>query len=73
MATEDIYATKTRSLIAADITLICLSSIFVALRFLARRIARAGLWYDDYAIAAALPLAWLPAIMNLVGPSPVKR
>lgn len=66
MATEDIYATKTRSLIAGDITLICLSSIFVALRFLARRIARAGLWYDDYAIAAALPLAWLPAIMNLV-------
>lgn len=72
MATENIHATKTRTLIGVDIGLLCLSTTFVALRFLARRIARAGLWYDDYAIAAALPLAWVPAIMNLIGQSPAK-
>ncbi len=67
MVSANVHATKTKSLLAGDITLIFLSAIFVGLRFLSRRIAGAGLWWDDYAIAIALPLAWVPPIMNLIG------
>ena len=64
---EDLKINKQGKLIGVNITLVVLSAIFVALRLLARRIARAGLWYDDYAIIFALISAWLTAVMNLVG------
>lgn len=64
---EDVHASKTRTLLAADITLIFLSAIAVALRLLSRRLSRAGLWYDDYAILVAMPLAWMLPVLNLIG------
>jgi len=67
MVSANVHATKTNSLLAGDIILIFLSAIFVGLRFLSRRIAGAGLWWDDYVIAVALPLAWVPPVMNLIG------
>ena len=64
---EDIYATKQSKLIGADIAFIVLSALFVVLRLLARHIARAGYWWDDYVIVVALVLAWIPATANLLG------
>lgn len=64
---EDIHASKTGTLLAADITLIILSGIAVALRLLSRRLSRVGLWYDDYAIMLALPLAWMLPVCNFIG------
>lgn len=64
---EDVHASKTGTLLAADITLILLSATAVALRLLSRRLLRAGLWYDDYAIMVAMPLAWMLPILNLIG------
>ena len=60
-------ASKTGTLVAADITLIMLSGIAVALRLLSRRLSRVGLWYDDYVILVAMPLAWMLPVCNLIG------
>lgn len=64
---EGLQTTKKSALISSNVLFICISSLLVGLRLLARKLARAGLWYDDYCIIAALPLAWMPAIVNLVG------
>ena len=62
---EDVHATKTGTLIAADAMLIYLSAIAVALQLLSRRLSRSGLWYDDYAIMFAMVLAWMLLVYNL--------
>ena len=41
-------------IIATCATLIVLSSVAVVLRFVARQLSRAGLWWDDWTILAAL-------------------
>ncbi len=64
---EDVHASKSGTLIAADATLICLSAIAVALRLLSRRLSRSGLWYDDYAIMFAMVLAWMLPVCNFIG------
>lgn len=66
---EDIYATKTARLIGADIVLILLSGIAVALRFWSRKISKVGFWYDDYTILIAMALAWVMPMLNLIGKS----
>lgn len=66
---ENTYATKTGKLIGANIVLILLSGIAVALRFWSRKISRVGFWYDDYTILLALLLAWMMPMLNLIGRS----
>ena len=66
---EDIHATKTGKLIGANIVLILLSGIAVALRFWSRKISRVGFWYDDYTILLALLPAWMMPMLNLIGRS----
>ena len=66
---ENIYATKTGKLIGANVVLILLSGIAVALRFWSRKISRVGFWYDDYTILLALLLAWMMPMLNLIGRS----
>ena len=65
----NVHATKTGKLIGADIVLILLSGIAVALRFWSRKISRVGFWYDDYTILVALLLAWMLPMLNLIGRS----
>lgn len=69
---EDVHASKTGTLVAADITLIVLSATAVGLRLLSRRLSKAGLWYDDYAIIIAMPLAWMLPVLNLIGSSKLR-
>ena len=64
---DNIYATKTGKLVYADAALMILSSLHVALRLVSRRLTKAKLWYDDYAIIIALPLAWMLPILNIIG------
>ena len=66
---ENIYATKTKKLVGANIVLILLSGIAVALRFWSRKISRVGFWYDDYTILLALLPAWMMPMLNLIGRS----
>lgn len=66
---EDRHASKSKTLLAADITLIFLSAVGVALRLLSRNLSRAALWDDDYAIIVAMPLAWMLSVLNLIGRS----
>ena len=66
---EDLYATRTSKLIGANIVLILLSGIAVALRFWSRKISRVGFWYDDYTILLALLPAWMMPMLNLIGRS----
>lgn len=66
---DDLYATRTSKLIGANIVLILLSGIAVALRFWSRKISRVGFWYDDYTILVALLPAWMMPTLNLIGRS----
>ncbi len=66
---ENIYATRTSKLIGANVVLILLSGIAVALRFWSRKISRVGFWYDDYTILLALLPAWMMPMLNLIGRS----
>ena len=52
---------------SVDIAIICAAISTVVLRLISRRITRAGLWYDDYAMIIALPLALALPVLNLVG------
>ena len=66
---DNIYATKTSKLIGANVVLILLSGIAVALRFWSRKVSRVGFWYDDYTILLALLPAWMMPMLNLIGGS----
>ena len=70
---QDLNASEQGKLIGANVTIMSLSALFVALRFLARKMTRAGIWYDDYAIIVALLLAWMTAVINLIGRPPHSR
>lgn len=44
-----------------------LPTVVVALRFLARKLSKAGLWWDDWTILAALIVSWGTSICMLIG------
>lgn len=50
----DLSESQTPRIIAASITLISLSTTAVILRLIARKLSRAGFWWDDWAILGAL-------------------
>ena len=60
-------ASKQGTLIASNVALICISGLAVAFRLLSRRISKAKLWWDDYTIIVAMPLAWALPIINIIG------
>ena len=51
---SDLNASQVPRIIAASAILITLSTIAVILRFIARYLSRAGLWWDDWTILLAL-------------------
>lgn len=51
---KDAQENKQADVIACCVIMMSLSASAVALRLLVRRTSAAGLWYDDYAIMAAL-------------------
>ena len=55
------------SVVVANILILCLAIISVALHLWSRRIAKARFWYDDYAILAALPIALVLPVLLLIG------
>lgn len=54
MPSDVYYQTRTPVLYGGTISLQVLSTLIVALRFLARRVSKAGLWWDDWLIVPAL-------------------
>ncbi|KAI4183026.1 MAG: hypothetical protein L6R41_005636 [Letrouitia leprolyta] len=53
--------------VAAAVVCLILPTVAVILRFLSRRMARAGLWVDDYVVVLAMVFSWGPNIVNLLG------
>ena len=50
----NINANATPRIVAASVVLIAISAISVALRFLSRMVSKAGLWWDDWTMLAAM-------------------
>lgn len=50
----DLNANQAPTIIATSAVLISLSTIAVILRFIARHLSRAGLWWDDWTILLSL-------------------
>ena len=50
-----------------SIVALCISTISLALRLASRKIAKAGFWYDDYAIIVASSLGLVLPILLLIG------
>ena len=61
----DLNETQIPRITAASIIFIVISTVTVALRFLARRLSGAGLWWDDWMILAALIFSWGPCASML--------
>ena len=64
---EDLNATQAPRIIATSVTLIVISAVAVALRFIARHLSEAGLWWDDWTILGAMVLTWGTCISIIVG------
>ncbi len=62
----DLFADQRRLLKIANIILIILPTIFVALRLLSRKVSRAGYWYDDLLVSVALLFSYGLPICNLI-------
>ncbi|MCJ1286890.1 hypothetical protein MMC26_006236 [Xylographa opegraphella] len=54
----DINASDVPKIIAVSVVLIVLSTAAVVLRFISRMLSKAGLWWDDWVIVAALVMTW---------------
>jgi hypothetical protein len=54
----DINANNSPKIIGVSIFLMVLATTFVVLRFVARHLSKAGLWWDDWLILAAMFLSW---------------
>lgn len=54
MSNDVYYETRAPVLYGGTISLQVLSTLVVILRFVARRVAKAGLWWDDWLIVPAL-------------------
>ncbi|KAI4087470.1 MAG: hypothetical protein LQ344_006759 [Seirophora lacunosa] len=50
----DLYANQQGRIIASSVAFIVLTTAFVSLRLLSRRLSRAGLWWDDYLAVIAM-------------------
>ena len=59
-------ASQQPRIIAASVVLIAISTVAVALRFLSRMVSKAGLWWDDWTMLAAMVrvLTTLPCRMR---------
>lgn len=55
----------------ADISILIGTVFVLILRLIARWLAKAGLWWDDYIMLVASPLALSLPILNLVGEYPL--
>ena len=66
-AGEDLTATQAPRIIATSIVLMIISAIAVALRFIARHLSEAGLWWDDWTILGAMVLTWGECISMIIG------
>lgn len=62
---DNLNSSKTQTLTTSNILLICLPTVALPLRFISRRLTPRGLWYDDYGMVGALPLALAVPILNL--------
>ena len=62
----DLYADQSGRLKSANIALLILPSIFVALRLVSRKVSRAGYWYDDLLVLFALLFSYGLPTCNLV-------
>ena len=67
MDTERNRESLAPSVVVANILILCLAIISVALRLCSRKLAKAGFWYDDYAIVVALPIALVLPVLLLIG------
>jgi len=54
MAVEDDHADKGGVVLGISILMTILAIMAVALRFLSRKLSRAGFWWDDWVIVMAL-------------------
>ena len=64
---DNLNSNKIQTLATVNVLLICLPTLALPLRFISRRLTPKGLWYDDYAMVGALPLALAVPILNLTG------
>ena len=61
----DVNATEVPKIIAVSVVLIILSTSAVILRFISRMLSKAGLWWDDWVIVAALVMSsWATCIQE---------
>ena len=65
--TFDIYANVGRIIININIAMMVLSFVALILRFVARRIAKQPLMWDDWWILIAMPFVWIVVISEFVG------
>ncbi|MCJ1384101.1 hypothetical protein MMC17_007217 [Xylographa soralifera] len=61
----DINATEAPKIIAVSVVLIILSTAAVVLRFVSRMMSKAGLWWDDWIIVAALVMTWCACLLMI--------
>ncbi|MCJ1432056.1 hypothetical protein MMC27_001412 [Xylographa pallens] len=61
----DVNATEAPKIIAVSVVLIILSTAAVVLRFVARMLSKAGLWWDDWVIVAALVMTWSACLLMI--------
>ena len=61
----DLNASLVPNILGANITFMIISTLTVSLRFVARHLSGAGLWWDDWMILAALIFSWGPCISML--------
>lgn len=64
---QDAHESKEAGLIACCVIMMSLSGITVACRLAVRRTTRAGLWYDDYVMIAALLFSYGTGLAVLFG------
>jgi hypothetical protein len=61
----DLYANQSPRIVAASIALLAIPTVIVALRFVARMLSKAGLWWDDWMVLAALVVSWGPNVIGI--------
>ncbi|KAI4188042.1 MAG: hypothetical protein L6R41_002419 [Letrouitia leprolyta] len=62
----DLYANQKGRIIAASAALIVLTTVFVLLRLLSRRLSRVGLWWDDLLVVIALAFCIVTCSLNFI-------
>ncbi|MCJ1408687.1 hypothetical protein MMC19_002762 [Ptychographa xylographoides] len=62
----DITANQSPRIIGVSVTLIVIATVAVVLRFVSRLVSKAGLWWDDWMIVAALVVSWGACILMII-------